>query len=364
MHCLHPDDDQNHEFLFRTLFPPNEDDSLKNIITSSEFKLLLKTDATTTEGLQYVANYFGMRDSVDWTGSKDALQQYHQLLFNIKEAKPKQDCVWISFWEGMHRHSAIIMALLSANVSHDTNKCYIPDTLEKWDFEERAIKGFNRIIGHKPDHIIRDIFRQKDNRPKMLQTEMTINAYIPMDRTVKITELMRAMTEQSRHVCENKLNSAKRTVSSALADWLHMCSPKLVTSVHPSKEPDVQDKFKLHTTLTQQKYSKLCAELLEDGIVEGECESEFGWYPNFVDGNKWLNYVKNPFNEERKKNFDMKDIDNKQVKPPYRITLRSITVGVTPPTKFCQYISRKHINSYQIIPGIMYELIARLSGKV
>ena len=143
MHCLHPDDDQNREFLFRTLFPPNEDDSLKNIITSSEFKLLLKTDATTTEGLQYVANYFGMRDSVDWTGSKDALQQYHQLLFNIKEAKPKQDCVWISFWEGMHRHSAIIMALLSANVSHDTNKCYIPDTLEKWDFEERAIKGFN-----------------------------------------------------------------------------------------------------------------------------------------------------------------------------------------------------------------------------
>jgi hypothetical protein len=103
MHCLHPDDDQNREFLFRTLFPPNEDDSLKNIITSSEFKLLLNTDATTTEGLQYVANYFGMRDSVDWTGgSKDALQQYHQLLFNIKEAKPKQDCVWISFWEGMH----------------------------------------------------------------------------------------------------------------------------------------------------------------------------------------------------------------------------------------------------------------------
>jgi hypothetical protein len=195
------------------------------------------------------------------------------------------------------------MALLSANVSHDTNKCYIPDTLEKWDFEERAIKGFNQIIGHEPDHIIRDIFRQKDNRPKMLRTEMTINACIPMDRTVKITELMRAMTEQSRHVCENKLNSAKRTVSSALADWLHMCSPKLVTSVHPSKEPDVQDKFKLHTTLTQQKYSKLCAELLEDGIVEGECESEFGWYPNFVDGNKWLNYVKNPFNEERKKNL-------------------------------------------------------------
>ncbi len=88
MHCLHPDDDQNREFLFRTLFPPNEDDSLKNIITSSEFKLLLKKDATTTEGLQYVANYFGMRDSVDWTGgNKDALQQYHQLLFNIKEAK-------------------------------------------------------------------------------------------------------------------------------------------------------------------------------------------------------------------------------------------------------------------------------------
>ncbi len=54
----------------------------------------------------------------------------------------------------------------------------------------------------------------------MLRTDMTINAYIPTDRGGKITELMSAMTEQSRHVSENKLNSAKRSVSNVLAEWL------------------------------------------------------------------------------------------------------------------------------------------------
>jgi hypothetical protein len=88
---------------------------------------------------------------------------------------------------------------------------------------------------------------------------MMINVYIPTDQGSKITELMSAMTEQSRHVSENKLNSAKRCVSIALADWLQQCSPHAVTSVKPDKEPIVQDQIKLHTQLTPkntQLYAK------------------------------------------------------------------------------------------------------------
>ena len=92
MHCLHPEDDQSREMLYRTLFPP-DDESVNRIITSLEFKQLLKTDATTKEGLQYIAHYFGMGDSTDWMEGKNTLEQYFKLLCQIKEIKPKEDCV-------------------------------------------------------------------------------------------------------------------------------------------------------------------------------------------------------------------------------------------------------------------------------
>ncbi len=59
----------------------------------------------------------------------------------------------------------------------------------------------------------------------------------------------------------------------------------------------------------------------------------------------------------------MQDSNKKVVRPPYRITLRSIMVDVLP-NKNSQFIDRRHFNAYQIIPGIMYKLIARLSGRV
>ena len=250
------------------------------------------------------------------------------------------------------------MALLNAKLSHDTNKYYVPNTLEKHHFAKRNIKGFNTSLASRPTRLIENIFAGQYMTAKMLRTDMMINAYIPTDRGSKITELMSAMTDQSRHVSENKLNSAKRSVSSALAEWLQQCSPNAVISVKPDKEPDVQYQIKLHTSLTPKKYSTLCEGEVGEGV-----DSAFEWYPTFVKGKKWSRYVENPFNEDRKQIFDMQDSNKKVVRPPYRITLRSITVDVVP-NKNSQFIDRRHFNAYQIIPGIMYELIARLSGRV
>jgi hypothetical protein len=359
MNCLHPEDDIDRDMLFRRLFPP-DNDIFNSTITSSEFKKLLKTDATTEEGLKCIADYFNTGDSTYWKEGKNTMEQYFKLLCQIKDKKPKEDCVWILFWEGMHRHAASIMALLNAKLSHDTNKCYVPNTLEHSDFDERAIKGYSQIFGQDPGRIIGDIFRQDDNAPKMLRTEMTINAYIPIDHSVKITELMKAVTEQSRHLSENKLNSAKLTVSSALAEWLLQCSPDAVITVKPDKEPVHEYQITLHTALTPKKYYNLFKGEVGEGV-----DSWFGWYPTFLKKSKWSRYVENPFDEDRKRVFDMKDRNKNDVRPPYRSTLRSITADVVPDKKEKrQFIDRRHFNAYQIIPGIMYKLIARLSGRV
>jgi hypothetical protein len=80
--------------------------------------------------------------------------------------------------------------------------------LKRFDFNDRGITGFNSIIGPPSESIINSVFKQKENRPRMIQTEMTVNVYVPIDRTVKITELTKFLTEQSKHVSDNKLNSA------------------------------------------------------------------------------------------------------------------------------------------------------------
>ncbi len=58
MHCLHPEDDHSREMLYHTLFPP-DDESFNSVITSSEFKQLLKTDATTKTGCNILLTTLG-----------------------------------------------------------------------------------------------------------------------------------------------------------------------------------------------------------------------------------------------------------------------------------------------------------------
>jgi hypothetical protein len=54
---------------------------------------------------------------------------------------------------------------------------------------------------------------------------------------------------------------------------------------------------------------------------------------------------------------------SKRVMPPYRITFKSITTDVLPIVKGTQRkLDVCHMNAYQIIPGIVYTLRARLSG--
>jgi hypothetical protein len=51
-----------------------------------------------------------------------------------------------------------------------------------------------------------------------------------------------------------------------------------------------------------------------------------------------------------------KQDESQAVTPPYRITFTSITSDVRPITNNVQKIDVRHMNAYQVIPGIMYAL--------
>ncbi len=106
------------DFIQRALFP--KDDTLFNTMRSDEFEKLLATDASTIEGQDFIAGNYGINNWAQFEekGRKDGLIQDQAdscfyLLKSVK-AKSNEDNVWISFYEGLHRHATLLITLLSA----------------------------------------------------------------------------------------------------------------------------------------------------------------------------------------------------------------------------------------------------------
>jgi hypothetical protein len=112
----------NNNNLQRQLFP--KDKMLHDIIKSDEFQKLLGTDATTEEGQDYIAEYYEVTNN--WKALKkqgeakgtiaDAASAYYYLQKTVK-CESKKDDVWMTFYKGLHQHSALILSLLT---SHST----------------------------------------------------------------------------------------------------------------------------------------------------------------------------------------------------------------------------------------------------
>jgi hypothetical protein len=203
------------------------------------------------------------------------------------KAYSKKDIIWISFWEGMHRHAAIIMTLLCANITYNTKNCYKPRTLEKGAFQD-YIKGFTDP-GLEPLELIQDIFDRKSNS-WMLKTVINVMAYIPNKRETTIDKLFEAMQAQSKHISKNKLSSAARTLSTLLCDWLRQCSPQSVTSVPVQKQPEIAHVYTSQSAMDVNKFAnhKLRFSVANDNDLKD-------WIPECIKSDGWLAFFEKPF---------------------------------------------------------------------
>jgi hypothetical protein len=132
MKNLHPEEDQEQNIKY-SLFHKNKDAFLSEL-QSEPFKKILKIDATTTEGRNDIATYFEVED--EWNELKednDSVQAYYELLQVVK-THSKKDNIYISFGEGLHRHAAIIMALLCSDITYESRNCYVQNTLTEMSF--------------------------------------------------------------------------------------------------------------------------------------------------------------------------------------------------------------------------------------
>jgi hypothetical protein len=219
---------------------PDHTNKFTQLLQSPEFLQLIKTDATLSNGQQLVAKYFAVDDV--WASKKETntVQAYYELLCLVK-THSNEDSIAVLFWEGMHRHAAIIMTLLCANISYNTNNCYVPKTLEKILFCD-YIKRYTNP-GPCPIEIIQHIFDGTNREATMLKMGLNVMAYIPTKTETDINKLMEVMRIQSQHISKNKLSSAARTLSTTLSDRLKQCSGFPITSVLVTKQPKILHTF-------------------------------------------------------------------------------------------------------------------------
>jgi hypothetical protein len=95
----------------------------------------LSIAGTTEDGQNAIAQYYGVLDK--WTASNhegNHVDTYYKLLL-LAKTKSKNDHVWISLIEGLHRHAAILASLLCMKFDYSDNKISL-GSLQLDDFEK------------------------------------------------------------------------------------------------------------------------------------------------------------------------------------------------------------------------------------
>jgi hypothetical protein len=195
MKVLHPKQTELIQTVYRGMFP-DEIAKLTTCLQSDQFQQLLKTDATTINGQEYVAEYFKVAEQWKNKIETETLPSYFNLLKLLKQHS-KKDHKWISFWERMHRHVAITLSLLCADITYDFANCYIHRTLTTKSLKRGDIKGF-ADPKVPPRQLIQDIFDGKRSDAPLLKSNITIIAYIPTMMVKDIDTIMEVTCDQSQ----------------------------------------------------------------------------------------------------------------------------------------------------------------------
>jgi hypothetical protein len=191
MHRLNPTHKVEDE-VFMGLFPPKED-YYNELLQNECFKLFLMSDGTTKDGQDRIADYYQVGESWEQMDKKKCShERYFQLLVLVKTKSPV-NFLWVSFVEGLHKHAAIILALLCTKFDYKYK--IQPGSLTIQDFKATMIPHF---VDPKisPEEQIKFIMNGQESLT-MLKNTFTVEVYIPKKVDGNILELMDSMCKQS-----------------------------------------------------------------------------------------------------------------------------------------------------------------------
>ena len=370
----------------RGLFPTTS--NIDHLITSDDFKDILKTDATTEEGEQKVLQYFQV-DNDRWENQLEKSQQqhntpltgfrrYYDLLYLVK-SESTCDHIWFSFFEGMHRHAAIVAGLVCSKFNHFTNDL-LPGSLTLDDFRNEGVLISFKDPGITVEEHL-DMIMTKAIEAPMFHNEFNLTAYIPKTQGVEkdATKLIEAAKMYSGWISKFKLASATRTLSNNIARWLEqtLTHSTKETRNNPNYRPKVDaEKASLWTPQNETKpndFQKDMKKFQKDNDKTDKNDDAVCYgCPSCITSDVWDAYIKNPFDPVARKAW-VKSISlpctdekkNTEMTPPYGITYESVTtdIGTFGNRNGPRKVDARMYNGYLIIPGIVYHLLSKIKTK-
>jgi hypothetical protein len=369
----------------RGLYPFMKDTA--KLLTSDEYKDILQTDATTEDGEQKVLRFYSVGDG-HWEEVLRAWEEkhktpltgflrYYELLFLVKSRRAWFDHIWFSFFEGMHRHAAIVAGLVCSKFNYSTNEL-VPGSLTLDDFrKEGVLKSFKDPHITVGEHL--NMIMAKEIDAPMLQNDFHLVAYFPTrirgstidDINKEAGKLIDAARMYSQWISNFKLTSATTTLSKNLVAWFltTLNESRKDTRNNRNHRPKV-DAEKAPVILPQKDTKPTAVQREMTKMKETDDAVCYGC-PSCITSSVWDAYIKNPFDPIARKAW-LKSIalpctdEDKltEMTPPYGITYESLTtdMGRLENKNGTRKVDARLYNGYLVIPGIVYHLSSKMKN--
>ena len=348
------------------------DETYIKYIKSDEFRDLLLIDGTTKEGQEAIAKHYGVsdewKDLINVNVNNDDLTQYYNLLYLVK-TESKNDHVWISFVEGLHRHAAIVLSLLCSKFDYQNNTL-VSKSLHITNFEKADIPGFvtPTDITLTPERLLNDIYLLNDIDNKdsdystMLRKPFTVRTYFPSNNNCDTNTLICTLRSISSLHSKNKLNSAQKSISRVTADVL----------IELTKNSTAAQR---NNTIDQPTFNEFSVKYIEKTNKQYESQlinddDTFLNYASLLVSEPWLKYINNPNNSVLRNSLintvcPVSTKYNKPHQPPFGLHFENLTndsIYVKSNKKFSA-INSSHVNAFFIIPPIVNSLLDKLNSN-
>jgi len=291
------------DFLKRAMFPV--DDKLKTLVQSDAFQELLLTDASTDDGQALLATYYGIDD---WENIRQRLMidkganlasRYYYLLFLVK-AQSKKDNVWISFYEGLHRHASLLITLLSAVFNTTTNILEF-NTLSVDYFRQHQLTNF-KTVNETPHKCLNKIFERKISAP-MLTEPFPIKCIIP--HKMEEVSLLGSVSEFTKRLCKyselisdqkktSAANSSFSLLSRAIKNELNLCNRD--DRNNEDKSIIVEHRYTIQSQIKGKTHG------VNMKTHQNDDKELYGWC-DLLDTDEWHIFTMDPLDDNKRARF-------------------------------------------------------------
>jgi hypothetical protein len=275
----------------------------------------------------------------------------------------------MSFYEGLHRHAALMMCLLDYKIYLVSNKVNHDNLTANYFKTKVSIKEFKEPYKLPLEQLER-ISIDEDVKVPMLTTLVTIRAFIPRITVSKIKHgdlevLLKASRVYNENISITKRTSDDESMTIRLAD--------ILKTIEKMSKPAAQHDDQVRQLLTDTFKNQVDVTLaLHLSNMKNENDDNYVCYKysDKLRGDIWDRYSLDALNitvrENYTKTLSLKEQYKEKISVPVGLHFKSFTDDIPAETKTNKgekYLESGHMNAFLLIPPITTIINAKLQNK-